>query len=125
MAAPVLASAAMLITTLSVPSVSGATLNGIVQTGGTCSTQPLAHVQVTLFEATTGQPTVIGRATTDASGHFSIQSPNNTSSSIFYVSADVGERVEFLRPAGSLQFFATLVTPWPAPARVASAPGLC
>src|SRR6266480_3446684 len=94
--APVLASAALFITTLSVPSASGTTLNGIVQTGGTCSTQPLAHVHVTLFEATTGQPTMIGQATTDASGRFSIQSPNNMSSSIFYVSADVGGRVEFL-----------------------------
>src|SRR2546423_2280033 len=100
MTAPVLASAALFITTLSVPSASGTTLNGIVQTGGTCSTQPLAHVHVTLFEATTGQPTVIGQATTDTSGHFSIQSPNNMSSSIFYVNADVGGRVEFLTILG-------------------------
>jgi hypothetical protein len=72
-----------------------------VQTGGLCSTQPLAHVPVTLFEATTGQPTVIGQATTDASGHFSIQSPNDTSSSIFYVNADIGGRVEFLTVLGT------------------------
>src|SRR6267154_5939103 len=76
MTAPLLASAAMFITTLSVPSASGTTLNGMVQTGDTCSTQPLPHVQVRLFEATTGQPTVIGQATTDAFGHFSISSPN-------------------------------------------------
>jgi len=54
-----------------------------------------------LFEATTGQPTVIGQATTDAFGHFSISSPNNMSSSIFYVSADVGEHVEFLTVLGT------------------------
>jgi hypothetical protein len=101
MTAPVLASAALFIVASSVPSASAITLNGVVQTGGTCSTQPLAHVHVTLFEATTGQPTVIGQATTDASGHFSIQSPNNTSSSIFYVSADAGERVEFLTVLGT------------------------
>ncbi|HEY4270966.1 MAG TPA: hypothetical protein VGM65_03100 [Candidatus Udaeobacter sp.] len=101
MTAPVLASAAMFMATLSVPSASGTTLNGIVQTGATCSTQPLAHVHVTLFEATTGQPTVIGQATTDESGHFSIPSPNNMSSSIFYVSADVGGRVEFLTILGT------------------------
>ena len=101
MTAPLLASAAMFITTLSVPSASGTTLNGMVQTGDTCSTQPLPHVQVRLFEATTGQPTVIGQATTDASGHFSISSPNNMSSSIFYVSADVGGHVEFLTVLGT------------------------
>jgi len=44
---------------------------------------------------------VIGQATTDAAGHFSIQSTNNTSSSIFYVSADVGGRVEFLTVLGT------------------------
>ena len=44
---------------------------------------------------------MIGQATTDASGHFSIQTPNNTSSSIFYVSADVGARVEFLTVLGT------------------------
>src|SRR5262245_61565706 len=95
------ASAAMFTATLSVSSASGTTLNGVVQTGGTCSTQALAHAHVTLFEATTGQPTVIGQATTDASGHFAIQSPNNTSSSIFYVSADVGGHVEFLTVLGT------------------------
>lgn len=101
MTLPVLAGAVMFITTLSVPSASGTTLNGTVQTGGTCSTQPLAYVHVTLFEATTGQPTVIGQATTDSSGRFSISSPNNMSSSIFYVSADVGGRVEFLTVLGT------------------------
>ena len=101
MTAPVLATAAMFITTLNVPSASGTTLNGIVQTGGTCSTQALANVQVTLLEATTAQPTVLGQATTDAAGHFSIASPEKMSSSIFYVSADVGGGVEFLTVLGT------------------------
>jgi hypothetical protein len=100
MTAPVLASAAMFMATLGVSSASGTTLNGIVQTGGTSSTQPLAHVDVTLFEATTARPTVLGQATTDASGQFSITSPKNTSSSIFYVSADVGKGVEFVAVLG-------------------------
>jgi len=91
----------MFIETLSVPAARGATLNGIVQTGGTFSTQPLAHIDVTLFEATTAQPTVLGQATTDASGQFSITSPKNTSSSIFYVSADVGRGVEFVTILGA------------------------
>ena len=98
---PVLASAMMFITTLSVPSASGTTLNGVVQTGSACSTQPLAHVPVTLFEATTEQPRVVGHATTDAFGHFSIPSQANASSSIFYASADVGGRVEFLTILGT------------------------
>src|SRR5438552_11624828 len=68
MPAPVLASVAMFMATLSVPSASGTTLNGIVQTGGTRSTQPLAHVHVTLLEATTERPTGLGEARTDASG---------------------------------------------------------
>ena len=100
MTAPLLASAAMFMATFRVLSASGTTLNGTVQTGGTFSTQPLAHVDVTLFEATTAQPTVLGQATTDASGQFSITSPKNMSSSIFYVSADVGKDVEFVTVLG-------------------------
>src|SRR5215831_5143315 len=88
MAAPMLVSAALFMAALSVASAGGTGLNGIVQTGGTSSTQPLPHVHVTLFEATSTQPTVLGEATTDVSGQFSITSQNNTSSSIFYVSAD-------------------------------------
>ena len=91
----------MFMATLSGPSASGATLNGIVQTGSTCSTQPLAHVQVKLQEATTAQPTLLGQATTDAAGQFSIRSPKNMSSSVFYVSADVGGDVEFLTVLGT------------------------
>jgi hypothetical protein len=91
----------MFMATLSVASASGTTLNGIVQTGGACSAQPLAHVRVTLFEATIGQPTVLGQAMTDASGQFSIRPPNITSSSIFFVSANVNARVEFLAILGS------------------------
>jgi hypothetical protein len=93
---------AALLTLICAPSsVSAASLNGVVQTGGTSSTQPLAHVPVTLFEATTAEPTVLGQATTDASGQFSITSPTNTSSSIFYVSADVGGGVEFVAVLGT------------------------
>ncbi len=101
MTTPVLASAAMFMATLSIPSASGTTLNGIVQAGGTCSTQPLVHVPVRLFEATTAQPTALGQATTDAAGRFAIQVQRNTSSSIFYVSADVGGGVEFLTVLGT------------------------
>jgi hypothetical protein len=92
-----LVTAALFMAILSVPSASGTTLSGIVQTGGTSSTQPLPHVHVTLFEATTGEPTVLGQANTDASGQFSITSPKNTSSSIFCVSANVGGGVDLWR----------------------------
>lgn len=76
-------------------------LNGVVQTGGTASAQPLAHVDVSLFEATAARPTALGRATTNAFGQFTITSPEDTSSSIFYVSADVGAGVEFVAVLGS------------------------
>src|SRR5262249_55491965 len=71
-----------------------------VQTGGTSSSQPLPNVNVTLFEATTGQPTILGQATTDASGRFSIRYTRGTSHSIFFVQADVSEAVEFVSILG-------------------------
>ena len=39
---------------------------------------------VTLFEATTGQPAMLGEAITDGSGRFSIRYPRSTSHSIFF-----------------------------------------
>ena len=44
---------------------------------------------------------MIGQTSTDAFGRFSIPSTKNTSTSIFYVSANVGERVEFLSVLGT------------------------
>src|SRR5262245_49748286 len=81
-------------------SASPRSLSGVVQTGGTTSREPLPHVNVTLFEATAARPTVLGSATTNASGHFTINSPHDTSSSIFYVSADIGAGVEFVAVLG-------------------------
>jgi hypothetical protein len=75
-------------------------VSGVVQTGGTSSSRPLPDVQVTLFEATTGQPATLGRATTDDSGRFSIRYTRGTSQSIFFVRADVGEGVEFITILG-------------------------
>ena len=43
---------------------------------------------------------MLGQATTDASGQFLITSPKNTSSSIFYASADIGGGVEFVAILG-------------------------
>ncbi len=98
--APVVAIAAIFTATSGVSSASATPLSGVVQTGGTTSTRPLANARVTLFEATPAQPTVLGQATTDASGQFLITSPKNTSSSIFYASADIGGGVEFVAILG-------------------------
>src|SRR5437667_1329456 len=100
MIAPVVAMVAMVTATFGVSSASPRSLNGVVQTGGTSSSQPLPNVQVRLFEATTGQPTMLGQATTDASGQFSIRYTRNTSQSIFFVTADVGQGVEFVSILG-------------------------
>ncbi len=98
--APVVAIAAIFTATSGVSSASATPLSGVVQTGGTTSIRPLANARVTLFEATPAQPTVLGQATTDASGQFLITSPKNTSSSIFYASADIGGGVEFVAILG-------------------------
>ena len=88
-----LAGAAILLTADGVLLANPNSLSGVVQTGGTSSSQPLPNVQVSLFEATTQQPTMLGQATTDASGQFSIRYTRNTSQSIFFVTAEVGEGV--------------------------------
>ena len=90
-----LTGAAILLIAGGASSASRRSLSGLVQTGGTSSSQPLPNVNVTLFEATTGQPTMLGQATTDASGRFSIRYTRGTSHSIFFVQADVSEGVEF------------------------------
>ena len=95
-----LVGAAVLLTTDPALSANPRSLSGIVQTGGTSSSQPLPNVNVTLFEATLGQLTALGHATTDAAGRFAIPYKKNTSSSIFFVKADVGEGVEFVTVLG-------------------------
>ena len=71
--APVVAIALMLTGMSRVSSPAATGLTGVVQTGGTSSSQPLPNVDVSLFEATAGQPTMLGQATTDGSGRFSIR----------------------------------------------------
>ena len=92
--------AAIFLTADRVSSANPRSLSGVVQTGGTNSSQPLPNVHVSLFEATTRQPTMLGEATTDASGRFSIPYTRNTSQSIFFVQADVAEGVEFVTVLG-------------------------
>ena len=95
-----LVGAAVLLTTDPALSANPRSLSGIVQTGGTSSSQPLPNVNVKLFEATLGQPTALGHATTDAAGRFAIPYKKNTSSRIFFVKADVSEGVEFVTVLG-------------------------
>jgi len=95
-----LAGAAIFLTAHGLSSANPRSLSGIVQTGGTSSSQALPNVHVSLFEATTGQPTMLGQATTDASGQFSIRYTRGTSHSIFFVTADVGHGVEFVSILG-------------------------
>ena len=77
-----------------------ASISGIVQTGGTAASESLANVRVGLFEATTAEPTLLGQATTDSSGHFLIESPSDHSRGIFYLNANIGEGVKFITVLG-------------------------
>src|SRR5439155_9755480 len=95
-----LAGAVILLTAHGALSANSRSLGGVVQTGGTDSSQPLPNVQVALFEATTGQPTMLGQATTDGSGQFSIRYTRSTSRSIFFVKAEIGEGVQFITVLG-------------------------
>ena len=97
----VVAGAAMFMTAHTVSSASSKSLRGVVQTGGTSSSQPLPNVHVTLLEATPALPTVVGQGTTDASGRFTIPYRKSNSSSIFFLKADIGEGVEFVTVLGS------------------------
>jgi len=75
-------------------------LGGVVQTGGTSSSRPLPNVHVTLFEATHALPTIVGEATTDTAGQFTISYRNRSSSTIFFMEADVSKGVEFIAVLG-------------------------
>ena len=97
----VVAGAAMVMTAHAVSSANPKSLRGVVQTGGTSSSQPLPNVHVTLLEATPALPTVVGQGTTDASGRFTIPYRKSNSSSIFFLKADIGEGVEFATILGS------------------------
>ena len=96
-----LAITVMFAATPGVWSASPRSLTGVVQTGGTSSSQPLPNANVTLFEATPGQPTAIGHATTDTAGRFTVPYQKSSSHSIFYVNADIGGGVEFVTILGS------------------------
>jgi hypothetical protein len=95
-----LAAAAVLLTADGVLSANPRSLSGVVQRGGTTSSQPLPNVNVTLFEATLALPAIVGQTTTDASGRFTIAYRKSSSSSIFFVKAEVAQGVEFITVLG-------------------------
>lgn len=96
--APMLVAAAML---LCAPgSASSAVLNGTVQSGGDLFKIPLSSVPVTLYQATTAAPTVVATATSNAAGKFTINTATTTSSSVFYVVADLGKSVQLVAVLG-------------------------
>lgn len=79
---------------------SPASLNGVVQSGGTASARPLAGVEIVLYEASDASPRVVDTATTDIAGRFTVSAPTEKTEGVFYVSATVGKRVEFVAIIG-------------------------
>jgi hypothetical protein len=78
----------------------GVLLNGVVQSGGTSVTNPLAGLAVRLCEAGTNQPATLATATTDASGRFTLRSPKTVTPGIFFVSATIRSNTELLAVLG-------------------------
>ncbi len=79
---------------------SPATLQGFVQSGDTPSALLLRGVKVTLYEASNASPQVLDTATTDSSGRFTLRAPADEVEGVFYVSAAVDKRVEFVAVVG-------------------------
>jgi sugar lactone lactonase YvrE len=71
-------------------------LTGILQSGGTTTTTPLADVLVTVYEATENAPLTVGTAKTDANGKFALDISRTTSDSIFYATASLGDRIQLV-----------------------------
>lgn len=96
--APILVAATFL---LCLPdSASSAVLNGTVQSGGDLFAIPLSNTPVTLYEATSAAPTIVATATSNWSGHFTLNTAASTSSSVFYVVADLGKSVQLVTVLG-------------------------
>lgn len=68
--------------------------------GGTGPIRPVRNAEVILYEATTGSPQAIGTARTNFSGEFEIDSPLNSSESIFFATADLAVGVRFVTIIG-------------------------
>jgi hypothetical protein len=75
-------------------------LTGTVQAGGTTSPSPLGGVLVTLYEATEDAPLVLATGMTDINGNFTLEISRTTSDSIFYITASMGDGVQFVTIIG-------------------------
>jgi hypothetical protein len=75
-------------------------LSGTVQSGGMISVLPLADALVTVYEATENGPLAVGTAKTEANGSFSLDISRNTSDSIFYATASLGDGVQLVTVIG-------------------------
>ncbi len=95
-----LAAVSILFTALALSATNTTSMSGVVQSGGTSFAVPLPNATVTLFEATTGSPNVLGTTTSDPTGHFVVTSPISTTSSIFFVTADVAAGIKFVTILG-------------------------
>lgn len=85
---------------LSDATVAGATLGGVVQSGGTSAVTPLPGIVVTLYEATATDPMKLDETTSDASGSFFVRSSRVYSDSIFFVTAKLSAQVELVAILG-------------------------
>ena len=81
-------------------SLFAATISGTIQSRGTSFFVPLPNVNVTLFEATAGTPKELGQTRSDSFGHFLVTSANDSSASIFFITADVYVGVQFVAVLG-------------------------
>ncbi|HET6979033.1 MAG TPA: hypothetical protein VFI24_22055 [Pyrinomonadaceae bacterium] len=84
------------------PNMENTLLTGVVQSGGPANPQPISGATVRLFEATADQPVMVGSSTTDTQGEFDIELTRDTSESIFYVTAKVGQSVELVTIIGPI-----------------------
>ena len=86
--------------------MAGNTLSGTVLSGNGVAGKRLAHVQVSLYEAAdcgcgSVTPALLGTATTRANGTFRISVPKATTTSLFYVTANLGGDVSLTSVLGT------------------------
>lgn len=111
--------AATLLAACGSSSAGAGVLSGTLKTSASGCARPLAGAEITLFEATETQPGELGKAVTNKSGRFEITSPTDTSSSIFFVTANLGNGVEFvtilgpdLPPSTTINELTTVAAAW-------------
>jgi hypothetical protein len=77
------------------------TLDGELQIAGSGTDRLVKNVEVTLYEATEFTPVALATTKTDRSGQFSFEVARNSSNSIFFLTAKVDRRVNFVAILGS------------------------